>query len=223
MMERARALAMRFPRPLTGAATVVVAAAAVAAVAVTLLAPGVAQAQIMGEPTDPYPDARKFARGVYAEAEAGAVLFLGEAQKPLGPGMALGARVGFDFFSWVALQVHALFSNHTTDFGSTPGSGQLLQLWQGTAELKLTLPLGQWSLFGYGGGGMARLSTNLLGTTGLTDQDVRNTPVTGGGGGVDYHTRSRHFSFGLAGGFVKLAKLRTTGAAHGALYLRYTF
>jgi hypothetical protein len=182
-----------------------------------------AGAQIMGEPPAPYPDTRKFARGLYAEAEAGAVLFVGEAQRPLGPGVALGTRLGFDLFFWLALQVHGVVSTHTTDFDTTPGSGQLLQLMQGTAELKLTLPLGQWSLFGYGGGGMARLSTNLLGTTGLTDLDVRNSALGGGGGGVDYHTRSRHFSFGLAGGFAKLAKVRTTGVASGSLYLRYTF
>jgi hypothetical protein len=217
-MRRATGPPMRLLRPSTGALAVATLAALSA-----VLAPGSARAQIMGEPTDPYPDARKFARGLYAEAEAGAVLFVGEAQKPLGPGMALGTRLGFDLFVWLAVQVHAQVSTHTTDFGTTPGSGQLLQLMQGMAELKLTLPIGQWSLFGYGGGGMARLSTNLLGTTGLTDLDVRNTPAVGGGGGVDYHTRSRHFSFGLAGGFVKLARIRTTGAASGGLYLRYTF
>ena len=45
----------------------------------------------------------------------------------------------------------------------------------------------------------------------------------GGGGGADYHTRSRHFSFGLNAAFWKLPRVYTTGALTGTLYIRYTF
>jgi hypothetical protein len=184
---------------------------------------GTARAQLMGEPPDPRPDPAKFSRGLYAEAEVGTQLFLGEARGPLGPGVAIGGRLGYELFRWLAVQVHALAATHETDFAGGPQSDQLLQVVQGTGELRLAVPLGQWALFAFGGGGLARLSTNLLGTAGLTDPDVSRSPIFGGGAGAEYHTRSRHFSFGLGAAFWKLPRLYTTGAVTGTLSLRYTF
>jgi hypothetical protein len=123
----------------------------------------------------------------------------------------------------VALQVHAAGSTHTTSFRDTPQSGQLLQLYQGTAELKLTVRVRQFAFAALGGAGVGRLSSNLLGTTGLTDPDVQNTLVILGGLGADYHTMSRHFSFGLGAGFAKYQRLHTTGAISATGYVRYTF
>jgi hypothetical protein len=179
-----------------------------------------AAAQVMGEPANPYPDVDKFARGLYGDAEAGALVFLG---KSLGTGAAIGARVGFDIFRWVAVQIHGAGSTHVTRFPDRPQDGQLMQIYQGTAELKLALPLGQWSLAAFGGFGYARLSSNLLGTIGLTSPNLLTSPVITAGGGVDYHTRSRHFSFGVTGAFVKLQEIRTSGAIATAAYVRYTF
>jgi hypothetical protein len=184
---------------------------------------GPARAQLMGEPPDPRPDPRAFSSGLFAEAEAGALIFVGDARQALGPGVAVGMRLGYELGRWLAIQGHALSATHETDFGSGPQSDQLLQVLQATGELKLSIPIGQWSVFGYGGGGIARLSTNLLGTAGLTDLDVRLSPMFGGGGGADYHTRSRHFSFGLNVAFWKLPRLYTTGALTGTFYIRYTF
>ena len=213
----------RPPRPMVFLphARAIVSLPAALVVVAALSAP--ARAQVMGEPVDPRPDPSKFSRGLYAEAEAGAQVFLGEARRPLGPGVAIGVRLGYELLRWVAVQVHALAATHETDFGTGPQSDQLLQTLQGTGELKLAIPLGQWSAFAFGGGGMARLSTNLLGTAGLTDPDVRHSVMYGGGAGADYHTRSRHFSFGLNAAFWKLPRLNTTGAATGTVYLRYTF
>jgi hypothetical protein len=188
-----------------------------------LALPAPARAQVMGEPVDPYPDPHKFARGLYGDAEAGALVFLGGAEKSLGTGMAVGARFGFAIFEWAAIQIHGAGSTHLTRFRDRPQDGQLLQIYQGTAELKLALPLGQWSFAAFGGGGLARLSSNLLGTTGLTGPNLVTSPVLTGGAGVDYHTRSRHFSFGLTLAFVKLSDVRTTGAIASAAYVRYTF
>ena len=70
---------------------------------------------------------------------------------------------------------------------------------------------------------MGRFSTNLLGTTGLCPARTRAlSPLYGGLLGVDYHTASRHFSFGLAAGFTQLTRINTTGVIGSALYLRYT-
>lgn len=187
------------------------------------LAAAPALAQITDEPASPYPDPEKFARGLYGEAELGALMFLGNARVPLGAGPAIGARVGYDLNGWAAVQLHALGSTHTVDFANAPQSGQLLQIYQGTGELRVGFRFGQLSAFGYGGAGLARLSTNVLGTAGLTDPDVQNMLAFVGGAGVDYHTLSRHFSFGLATGLVKYQKLYATGAISITTYVRYTF
>jgi hypothetical protein len=202
---------------------VIRAATALGASTLVLLAAGAARAQVMGEPVNPYPDPEKFARGLYVEAEAGAALFIGEARRSLGPGATLGLRFGYDVFRWVAVQLHGAGSSHATDFGGQPQSGQLLQFMLGTGELKLTIPLRRWSLSGTVGGGMGRFSTNLLGTIGFAPPEARLTPLYGGGLGVDYHTASRHFSFGLTAGFSRLTRVYTSGVMSSALYLRYTF
>jgi hypothetical protein len=191
--------------------------------ALLLLLPAGAHAQVTNEPVSPYPDPAKFARGLYGEAEVGTLVFVGESGGTVGPGAVIGARFGYDFFRWVALQLHAAGSTHITSFRDMPQTGQILQLYQGTAELKLSVRFGQVAVAAWGGGGLARLSSNLLGTTGITDPDVQNTPVFLGGLGADYHTMSRHFSFGLGSGFAKYQKVRITGAVSVTAFVRYTF
>ena len=188
-----------------------------------LMPAGEALAQVTNEPVSPYPDPDKFARGMFGEAEVGTMLFVGEAGSALGPGALIGVRLGYDFFRWVALQVHGMGSTHTTTFPGLPQSGQILQVYQATGELKLTVRFNRVAASAMGGGGIGRLSSNLLGTTGLTDPDVQNTLVMLGGLGADYHTMSRHFCFGLAGTFVKYQRVHTTGAITATAYVRYTF
>jgi hypothetical protein len=188
-----------------------------------LMPAGEALAQVTNEPVSPHPDPDKFARGIYGEAEVGTLLFIGDAGASLGPGAVIGVRLGYDVLRWVALQVHAAGSTHTTSFPGMPQSGQILQLYQATGELKLTARFGRVAAAAMGGAGLARLSTNLLGTTGLTAPDVQNTLVILGGLGADYHTMSRHFSFGLASLFAKYQRLHTTGAISATAYVRYTF
>jgi len=190
---------------------------------VVMLLASPASAQITHEPEAPYPDPARFARGLYGEAEVGTLLFLGEAGPQIGPGAALGVRVGYDLLRWAAVQVHAFGSTHTTRFKDAPQAGQLLQLYQGTAELKMTVHLGQLAAAASGGMGLARLSTNLLGTAGLTGPDVQSTPVALGGFSLDYHTLSRHFSFGLTGTFAHYQNVFTTGAIAATAYTHYTF
>jgi hypothetical protein len=193
-----------------------------AALVLLLLPAGVARAQVTTEPVAPYPDPSKFARGFYGEAEVGALVFMGEASAALSPGTAVGARVGLDLFSFFAVQLHALGSTHTTKFADMPQAGQLLQLYQVTAEAKVTARISQFSVYGMAGAGLVRLSSNLLGTTGFTDPDQRSSRLLLGGLGVDYHTMSRHFSFGLSGTFAKYVAVFTLGAVATTAYVRYT-
>ncbi len=182
-----------------------------------------ARAQITEEPTEPYPDPSLFSRGLYLEAEGGATIPLGSARDAIDPGAAIGLRVGYELWRFFALELHALSSLHTVNQEGAPLSAQLLQITRATADLKLALPLGPFSIFAAGGGGRARFSTNVLATTGHTAHGVRLSWVMGGHLGLDYHSRSRHFSTGVTGGFHKLDRLATTGLVTAAAYLRYTF
>jgi hypothetical protein len=194
----------------------------VVAAAALLLLSLRAQAQVTDVPNPAiFPDPAKFARGLYTEGEIGALIFLGTAQDRIGPGVALGGRVGYDLTRWLALQLHAIGSTHETKFAGMPQAGQIIQLYQSTAELKATIRIVQTSIFLEGGGGLARLSTNILETVGGSGQ--RNGLTAGGGAGVDYHSLSRHFSVGLRAGYFWLRDIKSSAQITATAYLRYTF
>lgn len=193
-----------------------------AAAVMLLLCALPARAQITEEPVAPLPDPKKFAHGVFVDAGLGAFVLLGKADA-VGSGPAISARLGYDVFRLLALQLHVAGSTHRTDFGAAPQSGQLLQVYQTTAELKLTVPIRQVSVYAFGGAGFAFLSTNILGTTGLTAADKTSGVMYGGGLGLDYHLLSRHFSFGLEASFAKMQAIATTGGILSTAYVRYAF
>ena len=168
------------------------------------------QAQVTSEPSAVvFPDPAKFAHGLYTEGELGAVAFFGAAGRDVAPGFAVGARVGYDLSSWLAVQAHVLGSTHSIT-GDSPLAGQLLQTYQAIAEGKLTWRFGQSSIFGEGGAGLERLSTNVLYT--LMIERYRIGLTAGGGGGLDYHSLSRHFSVGVRGDFFWLREIPRTAA-----------
>lgn len=181
-----------------------------------------AHAQVTKEPEAAiFPDPKKFAHGLYTEGEVGTVSFFGPAGATIGTGFAIGTRVGYDITRWLALQAHGLGSTHLTKEGDRPLGDQLIQTYQGTAEGKLTLRFGQLSLFGEGGLGVARLSTNLLNQLMLAR--YRTGFTAGGGGGIDYHSLSRHFSIGLRGEYYWLRDISSSKDLIVTTYLRYTF
>ena len=181
-----------------------------------------ARAQVTAEPAAVvFPDPGKFARGLYTEGEMGAVAFFGKAGDVVAPGFAIGARLGYDLSSWLALQAHFLGSTHQLT-GDNPLSGQLLQTYQAMVEGKLTYRFGQTSLLAEGGIGAARLSTNALYAL-MVEPRYRVGFVAGGGAGVDYHSLSRHFSVGLRGDFLLMTDLTSSQELMATTYLRYTF
>jgi hypothetical protein len=182
-----------------------------------------ARAQVTAEPSAVvFPDPNKFARGLYTEGEIGAVAFFGPAGDNVSPGFAIGARLGYDIFRWLALQAHFLGSTHQLSGEAGPLSGQLLQTYQAVLEGKLTLRFGQTSIFGEGGIGVARLSTNALYAL-MVEPKYRVGFVAGGGAGVDYHSLSRHFSIGIRGDFLVMSNLSSSQELMATTYLRYTF
>jgi hypothetical protein len=183
-----------------------------------------ARAQVTKEPEAAiFPDPKKFASGFFTEGEIGGVAFLGPAGDAVAPGFAIGTRLGYDIFRFFAIQVHGLGSTHLTKANGRPQGDQLLQTYQATVEGKLTLRFGQLSLFGEGGVGLLKLSTNILHEVNGIEPTYRTGLQFGGGGGVDYHSLSRHFSIGLRGEFYVLRELSNSKDIVATTYLRYTF
>lgn len=183
----------------------------------------VARAQVTAEPTSAvvFPDPSKFAHGLYTEGELGAVAFFGKAGEVVSPGFAIGAHLGYDVFRWLALQARFLGSTHQIADGNVL-AGQLLQTYQATIEGKLTWRFGQTSIFGEGGVGLARLSTNALYAL-MVEPRYRVGFTAGGGAGADYHSLSRHFSIGVRGDYLLMTNLSGSQELMATTYLRYTF
>jgi hypothetical protein len=193
----------------------------------TIAAPA-ARAQVTDEPNPViFPDPTKFAHGLYTEGEIGSVVIFGAAGGgKVGPGFAIGTRVGYDVTRFFAVQLHGLGSTHQTSFPGHPQDDQLLQLYQGMVEAKVTYRFGQLSIFGEGGVGAARLSSNLLATVPYNGGYLtrwRTGLTAGGGAGVDYHSLSRHFSGGLRGDYFWLRDISGSRDLIVTTYLRYTF
>jgi Outer membrane protein beta-barrel domain len=183
-----------------------------------------ARAQVTAEPANAvvFPDPNKFARGLYTEGEIGAVALFGPAGDKVSPGFAVGARLGYDIFRWLAVQAHFLGSTHQLSDGAKDLSGQLLQTYQAVLEGKLTLRFSQTSIFGEGGIGVARLSTNALYVL-MVEPQYRVGFTAGGGAGADYHSLSRHFSVGIRGDYLVMTNLSSSRELIATTYLRYTF
>lgn len=188
-----------------------------------LLSGAPARAQVTSEPTGAviFPDPAKFARGLYTEGELGAVAFFGRAGDDVSPGFSIGARLGYDLSPWLAVQAHVLGSTHQLA-GNNVLAGQLLQTYQASVEGKLTYRFTQTSLFAEAGLGLERLSTNALYVLQVEPQ-YRVGLLFGGGGGIDHHSLSRHFSVGVRADFEVLHQLTSSQELLASTYLRYTF
>ncbi len=201
---------------------VVKVAAALMALGAVPGAPRVARAQVTDAPTPQVlADPSKFAYGLYTAGEVGAVLPLGPLHAHLGPGFGLGLVAGYDLTRWLALEARGVGSTHTTQFPQAPQDGELLQLYQLTGALRVSLRHRSFAASVTADGGMLHTSTNVLATASLNDQ--RTSPVYGGGLGLEYHTLSRHFALG-----VRASYLQANGLGRGQLlvttaWMRYAF
>jgi hypothetical protein len=181
-----------------------------------------AQAQVTEAPkAELFPDPSKFAYGLYTQGELGAVTVLGPAGPHVRPGWALGLAVGYDLTHWLALEARGLGSTHVTEFSNAPQDGELLQLYLLSAALKLSFRYRYLAISADGGAGILRTSTNVLATVGLNDR--RTSPAFGGGLAVEYHTLSRHFSFGVHGSFFQIPAIGKSYALITTAVLRYAF
>ncbi len=165
--------------------------------------------------------ADKYAHGYYAEAGLGTGFFLGEAGKYIAPGPSFALRSGYDLWSW--LSVGGRFSGgiHEGDVPPPP-EREYLQLIEGAAEGRLTLRIRRVALFAEGSLGFGYITTNLLDRVGVTTPDNYLSPAFSAGGGIDYHTQNRHFSFGLTGDYSVFPSFSSAQSVSLRLYLRYT-
>ena len=183
---------------------------------------GAARAQVTEAPKAAlFPDPTKFAYGIYTQGDLGAVTVLGPVGSHLRPGFALGLAAGYDITRWVAIEARAVGSSHLTDFPTGPQDGELLQLYHLLGALKFSWRYRFLIVSLDGTAGIVRTSTNVLTTVGLNDR--RTSLAFGGGLGVDYHTLSRHFSFGIHGGYQQVPGLGKSGALTTTACVRYAF
>jgi len=168
-----------------------------------------------------FPDPSKFAYGLYTEGALGAVTVLGPAGSHLSPGWALGLTAGYDLTRWLALEARGVGSTHTTEFSDGPQDGELLQLYHLMGALKFSIRYRYLIVSLDGTGGVVHTSTNVLSSVGLNLQ--RTSLAFGGGLGVDYHTLSRHFAFGVHGGLQHINGLAQSNALTTTADVRYTF
>lgn len=187
------------------------------------LAPSpVARAQVTEAPKAAlFPDPSKFSYGAYTGAELGAVVVLGRVRSHLRPGFGLGLAAGYDLTRWLAVEARAVGSTHLTQFPTAPQDGELLQLYQLLAAIRVSLRYRYFALSLNGDGGFLHTSTNVLATAGLNAE--RTGAVFGGGLGLEYHTLSRHFAFGVRGSLLAAHGLGQSRLLTTSALMRYTF
>jgi hypothetical protein len=168
-----------------------------------------------------FPDPSKFAYGLYTQGELGAVTILGPAGPHLRPGWGLGLALGYDLTRWLAVEARALGSTHITAFANAPQDGELLQLYHLSGAAKLSFRYRYLAISADGGAGIVRTSTNVLATAGLNEK--RTSLAFGGGLAADYHTLSRHFSFGVHASFFQFPSLARSHALITMASMRYSF
>jgi hypothetical protein len=163
----------------------------------------------------------KYASGYYAEAGIGTGFFLGDAGKYIAPGPSFALRSGYDLFSWLSVGGRFSAGMHEGDVPPPPEQ-EYLELVEGAAEARLTLRIRRVAIFAEGSLGLGYITTNLLDRVGVTSPDSYLSAAFGAGGGVDYHTQNRHFSFGLSGDYAVFPTFDGAQGISVRLYLRYT-
>jgi Outer membrane protein beta-barrel domain len=194
----------------------------VAALCVSALAGGVARAQVIAEQAPPpFPDAKKFARGFYAQGDLGALTFVGgNAGKYAGAGEAFGVRLGYDLLRWLSIQGHLIGSSAESRLPG-PDHGQAYQTLVYAAEAHGQVQIRRVGLYAEAGAGISQIPSNILDAAGVTDGHHFSLAVIAGGG-IEYHTLNRHFAFGAGADYLWLADFGKSSAIAAQAFFKYT-
>jgi len=180
-----------------------------------------ASAQVIAEPAPPkFPDPKKFAKGFFATGEIGALVYLGRTGENVSAGPTFGVRLGYDILRWLGVQLHVAGASSEATLPQ-PTVGQSLQTYLYLGEVRLKVQIRRFGLFAEGGAGLGQLSSNILDQVAITSGSPFSLAVIAGGG-LDYHTLNRHFSFGLGVDYLWLQAFDSTSALTATAYLRYT-
>jgi hypothetical protein len=164
-------------------------------------------------------------RGLFLEAQLGALTFAGDARKVSHAGPRLAIALGYELTQWFSVLLQVEGSLHQTDH-ETPPANTAYQLAGSVAGVRFTIPINATYAIWIGGlVGMVWSSGDVL--RALDFKDAFKPGLNYGGDlGLDYHLRARHHSLGLLAGarhFPSLARDSFTVGAYGSAYLRYVF
>jgi hypothetical protein len=166
-----------------------------------------------------------YARGLFLEAQAGALAFAGDANIVSTPGPRFAVTIGYEFLSWLSAVLLVDGSMHRTDNQGVPHPTAYALLGS-AAGLRFTAPIGARAALWAGGlVGVSWSSGDVLRALGFRDAFKLGVNY-GGELGFDWHMRSRHHSLGILGGarvYPSLARSDFTLGGYGSLYLRYVF
>lgn len=166
-----------------------------------------------------------YARGLFLEAQFGALAFAGDANIVSTPGPRFAAAVGYEVASWFSYVLLLEGSLHRTDNRAPPhpSAYELLGVASGP---RFALPFGpRASIFVGGLLGVQWATKDVLRALDFRDS-IKAGINYGGELGFDWHFRARHHSLGVLGGarsYPSLARTKFTLGGYGSVYLRYVF
>jgi hypothetical protein len=147
--------------------------------------------EVKCEPVKP-----KVLRGLAVRAALGPAFWIGEVGKDTRPGFAFTFGAGYEFTSWLALELSWSSGAHDTDQPAPPAPGSF-STHAVHGGLRLGVPVGSLDLFLRGGAGWMWSRPNILVRVEKFDGQVRIGWL--GGAGVTWHTPRRHVWVGLEG------------------------
>lgn len=166
-----------------------------------------------------------YARGLFVEAQLGALGFLGDLGKVSDAGPRLSVDVGYELASWVSALLLLDASFHDTK-NRPPPSQTVYELLGASVGARFTVPFNaRAALWADGLVGMVWTGGDVLHALGFRDT-VKPSIAYGGELGFDWHVLARHHSLGvLAGGRVYPGLTRDgySLGLYGSAYLRYVF
>jgi hypothetical protein len=162
----------------------------------------------------------RYAHGFYAEGGAGASFLLADGAAYIAPGPAFQLRSGYDLFTWLSVGGRFDVTMHEATVPPPP-VGEYFQFWNLAATARLSLRIQRIALFAEGGLGLGYVNTNVLDKVDLTQPDEYLSPLFTAGGGLDIHTRNRHFSYGLGADYTTWTGFGPAQGITVRLYLRY--
>jgi opacity protein-like surface antigen len=165
---------------------------------------------------------RLASKGPYSEASVGASSFIGTSGEYSEPGPAFALRAGVDLFSFFSIGALLAMEVHEANVPPPP-DGEYFQLYQGGADGRISVPIGRVNLFGDGGIGLARISTNVLEKVDVLDPGEHYSLYFAAGGGLEYQLGNRHYATGVAAQLQLLPAFAASQTLGARVYLRYTY